>query len=348
MSRCITMLKIHDPLASLRRGGDGEVPKEVFISTQCRNHTFGTHDFCRSCLRTKVWRSQSRICAVRACAASPTGGSIENEMDAHLLYPQKEYGKGVYDRMHVVCESCWQRYRVHARHQQYRPDLSWATPELMAEIDREMADWARRMSADHGRWPSAVDVKEWRKNTYRKWSRKIIGRREEAKTGRCEDCQCEAPDYQLVALVEGRMGSLCWVCKENRLWYANQHRLTRRQNGLLGKLRTFYNKIDDYRKVVPISLDVECDIMDAISFLTPRVSPRDKGYRKELLARRRVWVTDWWFGNRCPSCGEETDNNSWVVNWEEDKASCRSCYCNGWSEPFVDSILPFGLGRWEN
>lgn len=341
--RCITMLKIHDPLASLRRGGDGEVPKEVFISTQCRNHTFGTHDFCRSCLRTKVWRSQSRICAIRACDRE-----IENEMDAHLLYPQKEYGKGVYDRMHVVCNQCKRRFIREAKKHSMMPKMFWVSEQRYREVEEQVIDWFNQQYPV----PGKAEVQQYRFNLYRK-ARAEFRRSPEYedmygglvtfRTERCADCRCEVFADQLHVSASTDGEGLCWVCKENRLWALGVHPGLGSQRGLLSRLKSFFKRIDTYRKVVPISLNQECDLMEIINYLTPKVSRKSATYMSQRKIRKRMLVTEWWFDSVCPSCHREIEDSQWVVDWENDLAGCKSCHMTGWSKPFKNFMIPFGL-----
>lgn len=329
--RCITMLKIHEPM------------RNVFNTVQCRNHTFGTHDFCKACLKRAVWKSQSRICAVRACAASPTGGSIENEADAHLLYPQKEYGKGVYNRMHVVCESCFHRYIREGKKRTIQPKMFWVTLERYNEIEAELLDWINQQYPV----PGKAEVQRKRFGLYRnerkRFRKSAAFQPIHSVTARCDDCRCETYADQLHISQHTDGEGLCWVCKENRLWALDIHPGTGRSRGLLSRLKSFFKRIDTYRKVVPISLDQECDLMDIINYLTPKVSRSSPKYMSQRVIRKRWLVIDWWYAFECPSCRRVVEESQWVVDWKKDLAGCKSCHMAGWSKPFKDAVVPFGL-----
>lgn len=343
--RCIKMLKIHDPYASAMRG------EEVFNTTQCRNHAFGTHDFCLSCLKQKVWKSQSRICAVRACDQE-----IENEVDGWLLYPQKEYGKSVYDRMHVVCEYCHKRYVREAKKQLILPKMYWITHERLNEIQAEINDWHTYTFENTGQVPCKPDTQQKLFSIYRRERRQFRKSPDydkhadmvamSKKAGRCEDCRCEAGRDQLLTANPTKYGEadmLCWVCRENRLWALGVHPGVRRGGGLLKRMARFFKKIDSYRKVVPVTLEEEVELMEAISYLTPAVSSSSPLYKQQLRTRRRLFVIEWWYSSECPSCREVKEESQWVVDWEKDLAGCKSCHMNGWSLPFKRYVIPFGL-----
>lgn len=323
--RCIRIFMIHDSYASEQWG------YPVFNRAQCSHHTFGTHDFCKSCLRGKVWETQSGVCAIRACEAR-----MPTEADGRLLYPQHSYSKGVYDRMHVVCLRCFQRYVRTARHSHYSPRMDWIDADLVRELEEAEADWCRANGA--GKW----EALQFRKTLYKRY--RPVRAKRDPELGRCADCHCEAP---VASLKYGDL-RLCWVCKENRLWALGLHPGIRKVSParLYSTLKSFAQRIDEYRKYVPVSHLEECDLLDVIAFLTVRTGYQHGNtseYQRERRLRLKQLVSGYWYCGKCPSCGSPTEDSKWVINWAKDLASCRTCYSNGWAISFRDALIPFGL-----
>lgn len=207
MARCIKMISMYDAYESKK------LEEPIYIKTQCLNQAFGSHNLCKQHIKAKLWADQSRLCAILRCAAE-----IPNELDGHLLYPQAVYAPGCYDRMHVVCHSCFGKYQRSARKSVQAKRMVWYTEEIDWEITRRTQDYVRRVLFDTGLEPGPTQIKKYRTRQLEKFRPARIPER----LYKCKRCECYAERRQLEVIHPSAYGEpeeselfLCWVCRKN-------------------------------------------------------------------------------------------------------------------------------------